>query len=33
MLAVCKVLALAFESVFQGNLTMDLTCDLQLLTG
>lgn len=33
MLAVYKVLALAFESLLQGNLTKDLTCDLQLLTG
>lgn len=32
MLAVHKVLVLTFESLLQGKLMKDLTCDLQPLT-
>lgn len=32
MLAVCKALALTFESLLQGKMMKDLTCDPQLLT-
>lgn len=32
MLAVHKALALTFESLLQGKMMKDLTCDLQLLT-